>query len=314
MTPRLTLALKLAISAACLAAVWAFFDPAVLAARLRRVSPWPLAGAALLNLAQQALNAAKLKALFPPPRPAFRGLFEANCIAMFFGAFLPGGVGGEAARWAYLSRAAGSAGRALAGILLDRLTGLWTQILFVLLAAAWLLRERAALWLTLPAAAGAFLLCLAAGVFGYRRGARLAARAVSRWARGRGAAFADDLGPALDGLLAGRKRLAAVAALSGASQLLVMAYFMLLDAGLGGTLTWAQAALFVFCYTFAVLPPVTAGNWGLSEGVLGALYRSARMEGAAGVLLSLLMRAAALPVAALGWGYFLLRKGKEDRA
>lgn len=312
MNRRLALALKIAVSAACLAALWFWIEPARLAARLRHASPWPLAAAAGLNLLLQGLNAAKLRAVFPPPRPAFRGLLEVNLISVFLGAFIPGG-GGEVARWAYLSRECGSPGRALAGALLDRLTGLWAQILLALAAWVWIGRGTLALGIAVPAAAAALAASVWAGIWGYRGFARLAARAATAYARRRGGAVPEDIGPALEHLLSGRGRALAVAALSVANHVLVIASFVLLDRSAGGDIGWAQAALFLFCYTLVVLLPLTVGNWGLSEGTLGVLYHYSGAQSETGVLISLLIRAAAVPAMALGWLCFLGRRGKRDR-
>ena len=112
MPPRVATLIKILVSLACLAALWFWIEPAELAARLRRAAPGPFAAGMVLSLLAQPLNAFKLRALFPRPRPRLRGLIEVNFVAVFLGAFLPGGVGGEFARWAYLSRESGSAPRA----------------------------------------------------------------------------------------------------------------------------------------------------------------------------------------------------------
>lgn len=316
MKRHLSLALKILVSAACLAALCVWIKPGEIAERLRHASPLPFAAAAVLNLLIQILNAVKLRALFPPVRPALRGLIEVNFIAVFFASFIPGGVGGEVMRWAYLGKESGSADRALAAVLLDRLTGLWAQILLALAAWVWIGSGGLGLWPALAAAAAVLAASVWIGSWGYRWFTGLVARVAAWYARRRGgtASAPEDIGMALSDLLARRSRFAKVAALSLVNHSLVLLTFVLLDRTAGGSISWAHAALYIFCYTFVILLPVTVGNWGLSEGALGLMYRYSGSQSATGVLISLLMRAMALPAVALGWWFFLARRAKRPPA
>lgn len=316
MKSRLIPAFKILASLAFLAAIWAWIEPAELAARLRRADPLPFAAAVALGLLGQVLNALKLRAFFPAPRPSLRGLSEVNFVSAFFSSFIPGGVGGEVARWAYLSREAGSAGRALAAVLLDRLTGLWAQILLALAAWVWIGRGGLSLWPALALAVAVLAASLWTGAWGYRWFTGTVAKLGAWYARRSGNAAADpgDLGAAFKDLLAKRSRFAKVAALSVFNHTLVILAFVLLDRTAGGNLGWAQAALYIFCYTFVILLPLTVGTWGLSEGILGILYGYGGSGGETGVLLSLLMRASGLPGVLIGWGLFLARKRRAPAA
>ncbi len=317
MKPNQIFLLKVIVSAACLAALFAWMDPAALIARLRRVSLAPLAAAALVNLILQGLNAAKLRLLLPPPasRPAsphgFFALARVNFIAAFFTAFLPGGIGGEVARWTYLRRVSGTPESALAGVLLDRLTGLWAQILLGLLAWIWLGRSGPALWTAVPMAALVLAASLWVGAFGYRWFARLAAKGIAWYARRAGSEhIPTDIGAALADLVSQRGRLARVAALSLVNHGFVILAFLLVDLSAGGSADWAQAVLYVFFFTLFTLLPVAVGNWGLSEGTLGILYHVSGAHGETGVLISLLLRAMSLPTVCVGWWFFLAGRGK----
>lgn len=301
--------LKTALSLALLAAVFAWVDPIGLLARLRHVDAGLLGLAMALNFVLLALNAAKLRLLFPPPRPSLAGALGANLLGAFFATFLPGG-GGEVARWASLGRDGVSRGRALAAILMDRITGLWIQVAMAL--AAWIAigRGNASLGIAIPAAFLLLAATLGAGLYGYRGAVALARRAADWYARRRGrpAGPAEDLGDALADLLSAPGRLLAVLAVSGLHQALVLGVFLLLDRALGGDLGPGQAILYLFLHTVILLLPVTLGSWGLSEGTLGLLYRYGGSHGETGVLLSLLIRAMALP-AALAGGILFLRGG-----
>lgn len=311
--------LKTAVSLALLAAVFAWIDPARLLARLRHVDAGLLGLAMALNIVLLALNAAKVRLLFPEPRPAFAGTLGVNLLGAFFGTFLPGGAG-EVARWAYLARGSGSRGRALAAILIDRITGLWIQMAMAL--AAWIAigRGTASLGVAVPAALILLAATLVASCSLYRGASGLAQRAAAWHARRRkrSDAPAADFGGALAELLSAPRRLLSVLALAGLSQFLVLGMFLLLDRALGGNLDAGRAILYLFCHTLIVLVPVTLGNWGLSEGALGLLYRYGGAAGETGVLLSLLIRVMSLPAALAGGLLFLRRPagfspGSDDK-
>jgi uncharacterized membrane protein YbhN (UPF0104 family) len=315
-------ACKLLLSVACLSAIYRWIDPADLARKSKAIAIPPFLMAIALNLLMQVLNAAKIRLLFPPPRPPLHGLVASNFIAVFFSTFIPGGIGGEVARWGYMTRESGSGSRALAAILLDRITGLWAQILLALSAWLWLSRNGVALWVAAPAALLIVAATLWACLWGYR-GVALAMQRFGAWyvrrkngAGGKGGkgekggadAAPEDIAQALAGLLADRGRFARVAGLSVVNLFIVLAIFLLIDRSIGGDLDWAQAALVLICYTAILMLPVTLGNWGLSEGTLGILYHYAGSQSGTGVLISLLLRAMNLPAAAVGWYYFLMRR------
>jgi SAM-dependent methyltransferase len=73
-------------------------------------------------------------------------------------------------------------------------------------------------------------------------------------------------------------------------------------------LAWDQALVVLFLFTVATLLPITLGNWGLSEGTLGLLYKYGGAGGETGVMVSLLFRLMAVPAALLGWTFFLFRR------
>ncbi|HKP97766.1 MAG TPA: lysylphosphatidylglycerol synthase transmembrane domain-containing protein [Fibrobacteria bacterium] len=307
---RLRLCAKVLVSAACLAAVGHWVDPAVIAAKLRGIAWPPFLAAVAIHVVLQWVNALKVHLLFPPPRPALKTMVAVNFITVFFGTFIPGGIGGELARWAYLTRESGSKDRTLATILLDRITGLWTQVMLVLAAWIWMDRHALALWAAIPIALGILAGSLWAGIRGYRGCIRAAQKLGDWYARrtGRSAPVPESVIEAMEGLLASRRRFAKVAALALAFHGLVILDFLLLNRSIGGGVDWATAVLFLFGYTVILLAPVSVGNLGFSEGTLGVLYHLAGSDSGTGVLISLLLRAMAVPSALLGWILFLVRK------
>lgn len=308
-------AIKLLISLACLFALWRWIDPSRLSSDLKGMIAIPFAIAVALNLILQVFNAIKIRLLFPAPRPALAGMVTVNFIAVFFSTFIPGGIGGEVARWAYLGRESGSKSRALAAILLDRITGLWAQTFLAVAAWLWLERNSLTLKVAVPGALLVLGGSMGAGIWGYRGLTRVLSKLGVWYARKRGeeGAGPEDISAALADLLASRGHLLQVVGLSLANHAVVVATFLFIDRSIGGNLGLAQALVFLFGYTAILLLPVTFGNWGLSEGILGIFYHYAGAQSSTGVLISLLLRAMNLPAAALGWIFFLTRRSKEAR-
>ena len=298
---------KLLLSAAMITALYLWIDWPDLAGRLVRIAWVPFGVAAILNMGLVVLNACKISMLFPKPQPALPGLVKVNFISVFYNTFIPGGIGGELARWAYLGRESGSGSRSMAAILLDRITGLWTQIIMALGAWIWISRGGVGLWISVPATASILAVSLWAGLWGYR-GSIKAMRALGTWFTRRSPDAGTDperIAESLAELLANRTRLAAVAGMSALYQMLVVAVFLLLDRSVGGHLSWENAMLILFSYTVIQLVPLSPGNLGFSEGTLALLYHYTGAQSAFGVMISLLMRAVIIPAAALGWAFFL---------
>ncbi|MDQ3001024.1 MAG: flippase-like domain-containing protein [Fibrobacterota bacterium] len=306
-------ALKILLSLACLAAVWRWIDPAGLGEQIKGLAPLTFALAVALSLFHKVLNTVKVRLLFPPPRPDFLKILKVNFITVFFNSFLPGGIGGEIARWTYLGRESRSKSLALAVILLDRITGLWAQIFLAAAAWLWVSRDRITLWAAGPAIVTVLLGSLWAGLWGYQGLTAGLSRLGGWYARRRGDPdeAPEDISKALADLLASRSRFLRVAGLSLTSQVLVVAIFLLVDRSVGGDLGMAQGMLFLFCYTLVLLLPVTIGSWGLSEGALGIMYHYSGAQGATGVVIALLLRIMDLPAAFLGWILFLRYRSRN---
>ena len=322
MSPHFRTLLKFGISLACLILVWRWIDLRDLSLKLKSLAPLPLVAAMVTNLVLQLLNAIKIRLIFPPPRPALGRIVAVNFIAVFFSLFVPGGIGGEVSRWAYMSRESGSKSQALAAILLDRVTGLWAQIFLALAAWIWLAqagtpsihRSGLVIWITILIAIFIFAMSLGLGLWGYRGLSRGAQRAEKwfRTRRGDSEIPSTDIGPALEELLSARMRCAQVSGLSLLYQALVIGTFLLIDHSIGGSLGFAQAAIFLVGYTLIMLLPISLGNWGVSEGVLGGLYHYTSSQSETGVLISLLLRIMSLPAAGIGWILFMSNRSQDS--
>jgi glycosyltransferase 2 family protein len=322
----LRLVLKILATAGFFYALYRWVDLADLRARLRDISPLPLAAASLLNLALLVLNAFKVHWLFPPPRPSFPGILRINMITVFLASFVPGGAAGELARWAYLGNACGSRNRALAAVLLDRITGLWSQVVLALVAWIAISRGTVGLRIAVPVAIAVLAAGIWACLWGYKGFVRIvrglgawyerrSARTAGAKGEGTGAAASgggseEHLDQALGNLLSDRTRFFKVGALSLLNQLLVACTFLLIDRSIGGHLSLAHALIFLLWYTLILVLPVTVGTWGLSEGTLGVLYHYVGSQSATGVLISLMLRVMNLP--AIGLGLFCFLRGNRQ--
>ncbi|HEX2224385.1 MAG TPA: lysylphosphatidylglycerol synthase transmembrane domain-containing protein [Thermoanaerobaculia bacterium] len=129
----LTLALRLAVSAALIAWIFARTDFHEVAAAFRSAALWPiLVSAALLNPVGHYCSVNRWRLLlraqgFDVP---FGFLLRSFLIGVFFNHLLPGTVGGDAARAWESSRAGTGKTRALAVVLVDRFLGLLTLMAF----------------------------------------------------------------------------------------------------------------------------------------------------------------------------------------
>ncbi len=309
---QLRLSFKIVISLACLVMIWLWMDPDKLSKDLHTLSVFYFAIAVFLNLSLKILNAAKIWFLFPAPRPVFHKIVAVNFITVFFTTFLPGGIGGEFARWTYLGQESKSKSLALAVILLDRTTGLWAQIYLATVAWLFVSGARINLWVAIPTAFVCVLGSLWTGLRGYRWAAQSIKKLSDWFGRRRGHANeeTEDIGQGLSDLATDRSRIFTVVSISLGSQILVITTFLLLDHSVGGTMAVPQAMLLLFCYTLVMVLPVTIGTWGLSEGTLGILYHYAGSLGSTGVVISLLLRLMDLPAAFLGWILFLKHRSK----
>ena len=280
-------ALRLAVSAALLGALWAWLDGAAIAARLASADLRWIVPALVLTQAQTVASALRWRftshALGRPL--GLRRAVREYYVATFLNLTLPGGVAGEAAR---IARARDGAGwtAAAAPVAVERLAG---QGAMLALAAAGL----AAAPVTVGApgwVAAAGLGALGLGAFTGQlvlRGGRSRVRIVLRRAW-------------LDG---GAWRAQAALSLGVAASYL--AVFALCAAAVGPGLPPGAALTLAPPVLLAMVVPLSVGGWGLREGAAAALWPMAGLGAEAGVaaaaLYGLTCLVGALPGAAWLW-------------
>ena len=307
------LAGKAAVSLAALALAAHSVDWQAVGRHLERADP-AFAAACLGGLiAEIVLNAFKIAYLVRPARLTAAQGMRANCIKVLFNNFLPAGIGGEAARVLLLGRKLRSLGLLAAAVTADRLSGLWTQVLFTAVSLPFLAGAavgEGGRWLAAAGAAGAALGLgwLATGpgpvFFGglAQRLPGMAGRAASAEEVERFRGFWRDL-------LGDRRRLAGAAAFSLVSHLQLILTLWLAVRAFGGSLDPAQAAPILLFASLTAVIPLSLGGIGIQEGSFALAFALAGSRPELGFLVSLLLRV-------VGWvpalaGAFLYLRGRS---
>jgi uncharacterized membrane protein YbhN (UPF0104 family) len=279
--------LRLGVSAALLAALWAWLDGPAIAARVASADPRWLVPALLLTQAQTVASAARwrltARALGHPVglRRAVREYYVATLLNLT----LPGGVAGEAAR---VARARNGAGwhAAAAPVAVERLAG---QVALLALAAGGLALAPVTVgapgWVSALGLAALGGLVLGARGLARPGGSRVRAALRRAWIEN------------------GAWRAQAALSLGVAGS--YVAVFALCAAAVGEGLGPGAALALVPPTLLAMLLPLSVGGWGLREGAAAALWPLFGLGAEAGVaaaaLYGLASLAGALPGAAWLW-------------
>ncbi len=308
---------KIIISILCFTAIYHWVDFQKLSEKFRNLFWLPFSIAILLNLFFLLFNAIKTRYLFSDPRPTLINVIKVNFITVFFRSFLPGGIGGEFARWAYMSQNLNTKNESLNVILVERTTGIITQIIFGVFASFWILyfnpsNDSALLYKVL------IFLVLISVLFGacLRLNKRifiwLQKREHSKflWIKNI-ASIINDVTNTLIEVAKSPQKLFNIVFLCLLNQISNIGIFILIDRSLGGDLSWTYASLFLTGFTLISALPISFGNWGVSEGALGILYQFSGSQTETGIMFSLLIRIMNLVPAIIGWFYFLSFKSEK---
>lgn len=291
--PRWMLALKLAVTAALLAALAAAADVGAVARLLASVSPVWFAAAVAVLIAQTLVLGIRFQVVVSAlGRPiGRRNAIELSFVGVLFNQALPSAIGGDAAR-AWRLRAQGRAWReAAAAVIVDRLTGI--VVLALLCTAGVLLAPSAAVaaYRAPVLAACAAVLLGAAAIVASGSLAFLPAKLRARLA-------ATGVPAAAGALLAGRPAPAA-GALSVASHLLAALAAYALAVGLGLRPQPLAFAVAMLCTSFATMIPLSYAGWGIREAGAVLMLRGVGLDAETALALSVLLGAslvaAALP-------------------
>ncbi len=122
---------KITISAGALSLALTQVDWEKMEKVIGRMHPGIAVACLVVILGEFAINASKVTFLCRPNQVTFRKIYRFNFIKALFNNILPGGLGGEGARTIFLAREIGTLGGSTAVLISDRLTGTFTQCIFV---------------------------------------------------------------------------------------------------------------------------------------------------------------------------------------
>jgi uncharacterized protein (TIRG00374 family) len=238
-------------------------------------------------------------------------LFSYYMIGMFLNNFLPGAVGGDAAKAYYLYQRSGQGSYALSSVLLERFSGLLGLSILSIAALAvgppWIHKP-----LVLASVGGSalFLLMVALALWW--------APLFPRIENALGRVLPVSIGPRLQrlyGALAGYRQhpgmVTRAVALSVVIQGLHALYYGVVSWGLGLSIDVYYFLLFLPPVTLAVLAPISFGGLGIREAMLVILFGQVGV--AAADILAVSLTAHLLNTLLSVWGgLLLLRRGREE--
>jgi uncharacterized protein (TIRG00374 family) len=289
---RLSFLLRLVVAVGITLYLLRHADPSAVGAALTRVSWTWLAGAVVLVIADRALMAYRWMALLGPEnRPPFLRLLRIFFESSFIGSFLPGSVGGDAARAWSLSRDGVSGSRSVASVLMDRLLGVIAILASAVAGLALVpsaLENYAVLWSVAVGSLG----CLAALAIVFSRD-------VDRWARqllpqkapGHPLESLRRLLGALQDYRARSSVLLSVLAASGLVQVLRVAQAWMLGRGLGLTVPFEIYLAYIPIILLVMLLPITVSGLGTGNAAFVWLFAQAGVPAADAFALSILFMA-----------------------
>ena len=293
MRGRLFFLFRLVVAGVITAYVIRAANPSTVAAALGGVSgPW-LAGASLLVLIDRSFMAYRWLALIDPAeRPPFLRVLRIFFESSFVGSFLPGSVGGDAARAWSLSRDGVSGSRSLASVLMDRLLGVIAIVASAMIGVALVPEARQSAGVVWAVAIGAIGCAFAVGV--------VFSDALDRLARGMLAPLGNTgaaLARLLDALRQYRLRprpLLSVLGASAAVQVLRVAQAWMLGRGLGLTVPFDTYLAYIPVILLVMLLPVTISGLGTGNAAFVWLFGRAGVSSADAFALSVLFLALGL--------------------
>jgi len=253
---------------------------------------WPgIAGALLLLIPDRVLMAYRWIALLGPlgaRRPPFSTILRIFLVSTFVGTFLPGSVGGDAARAWSLTREGVPSAESVASVMLDRLLGVVAIFLSAAigLAIAPDLLGDTALTLLLLVTGAACLFALAV-VFSTTVDDWLR-RVVRRWSPGGVQRAAEKLLDALQGYRTAHGMLAWVLVASVAVQVIRILQAILLGRSLGIDAPLLSYFAFVPIIVLAMQAPISVAGLGVGQLGFAWCFRRVGVPDPAAVALSVL--------------------------
>jgi uncharacterized protein (TIRG00374 family) len=243
----------------------------------------------LIGCAMPVINAIKIKLLLPGSVITIRYIVFTNCAAMFLRLTIPTDLGAELGRGYYFSRKTGSTATAFSAIVLDRYSGLFSQVLVFAAASLFFgVSNGSIFWIRFGAGAAAAAVLLAAFLIALafvpairRSGRKGFVRITSALAR-----FSEYAHQ----LRSMPLRAVVVAGISIGCHCLTLLMIMVTSAAYQVSLPFHEAAAISLSATISFVLPVTVGGLGIVEGIYTGLYVLFALQKEIGLAVSLTMR------------------------
>lgn len=269
-------AVKIAVSGALIAWILSGADLAAVGQAMIGMDPAWFGVAILMQFAGPALIAWRWQVLLAVQdvRPGWRYLYVSMLVSTFFRQFLPSTVGGDVIRGYDAWRAGASPGFAATSLLVDRLLGLITLALFVMVAlglSQGIAGRISGVWLWVGvglAAALGFLWLMIAPVTGLTK---IASGVIARLPR----PIARKLTAIFDALGAFRGHPQAILrglAISLLLQINVVSFYWAIGQGLGIAIGYEAFYVIVPLAIFVMMAPISINGIGLREGIFIYLF------------------------------------------
>lgn len=302
-------ALKIAISAALIVWIVSGADLAAVGQAIIGIDPAWLALAVLLQFIGPALIALRWQGLLEvrDVRPGWRYLYVSMLVSTFFRQFLPSTVGGDVIRGYDAWKAGAKPGFAVVSLLVDRMLGMMTLALFVLIAIG-LSEDMSSripglwLWIGLGLAMvlGVLALMMLGGTWLARLGALLPEKIAGKYLAICDAfsAFSGHPGALLRGF-----------AISLLLQVNVVSFYWALGQGLGIEIGYTAFYIIVPLAIFVMLAPISINGIGLREGIFIYLFGLWAIDPSLALALAWMEYGIFLGFGLLGGALYALRRG-----
>jgi glycosyltransferase 2 family protein len=262
----------------------------------------------LLIFMMQAANTLKLLIVMSGAGVNFRYLLKTNLIATFFANVVPSSIGKDIIRMVYLGKSGTLRENAAAAISLDRVSGLFTQLLFLISAALWGLQYNINLnsFIIL-----AFVIILLVSALSYITFV-FRAQIKTLFSKMNISKIFDfnELYNIIKQFISSPSKLIHLSMTSIVYQALIIYNIVMLTHAFGGSIKFYQAAIVSSAITLAALIPASLAGWGIVEGAYMLLYSIISQQKETGLAVSISIRFLLLVPSFIGLILFLYDKPK----
>ena len=270
----------------------------------------PIAVAIALFLGSYLIFSYKLKILLSAKQVTFSSALKANLISTFFNNILPTSIGNDIIRVFYFDRKNSIREHAAAAVIIDRISGLISQILIIVLSSAIGAisdnRNRTVFYLSsLFLISGVFLLIICILFRNRMKGVLSKLPFLHR-------INLDEIFDALSVYLHFRIFIY-VTAISFLSNSMIIVMIMMITKSLGFEIHFFEAAILNFASTIVTLIPISIAGWGILEGIYMVLFGIITEQKEIGIAVSFGIRIFKLIPSFAGMFFYLQQGSKKKR-